>query len=136
MKPITLQDLAPLEAMFDPAYPQTLREIATSTFMHLLEVSQVMPDDPMRGPCLAELALGITNRLSNDHGGCNLYLPKAVSFYLSPRNRKMCAEFRGDYKALARKYKLTEQQVRNIVDAWQREQFFKRQGRLPGLDDA
>ena len=42
----------------------------------------------------------------------------------------MCAEFRGDYKSLARKWGLTEQQTRNIVDAWQRERFHARQGSL------
>ena len=55
---------------------------------------------------------------------------------LSARDRQMCAKFRGNnYFALAREYGLTEMRVRQIVDAWQREQFLRRQGRLPGLGD-
>jgi Mor family transcriptional regulator len=46
----------------------------------------------------------------------------------------MCAEFRGDYQVLARKYNLTEMRVRQIVDSWQRAQFLARQQGLPGLD--
>ena len=47
----------------------------------------------------------------------------------------MCAKFRGNnYFALAREYGLTEMRVRQIVGAWQQEQFLRRQGQLPGLD--
>lgn len=63
-----------------------------------------------------------------------MYLAKGVTAHLSVRDRKMCGEFRGDYKLLARKYNLTEMRVRQIVDAWQRAQFLNRQRGLPGLD--
>ena len=54
---------------------------------------------------------------------------------LSARDREMCARFRGNnYFALAREYGLTEMRVRQIVGAWQQEQFLRRQGQLPGLD--
>lgn len=135
MKPISHKDLAPLEVLFDATYPPTLRDLATSLFMQLLETFAALAPDPLRGAALARLALEQADRISIDHGGCNLYIPMATSFKLTPRNIKMCQEFRGDYKALARKYKMSEQQVRNIVDSWQRDQFLKRQGRLPGLDD-
>ena len=46
----------------------------------------------------------------------------------------MCRKFRGDYRVLALEFGLTEMRVRQIVDAWQREQYAQRQGRLLGLD--
>ena len=75
-------------------------------------------------------------RLSSVIGGGQVYWPKAVAYHLSPRNAQMCAEFRGDYKVLARKYKLTETQVRNIVDGWQDERFMARQGNIFSAEPA
>ena len=53
---------------------------------------------------------------------------------LSLRAYPTANEFAGDYQALAQKYDLTEMRVRQIVGAWQQEQFLRRQGQLPGLD--
>jgi Mor family transcriptional regulator len=89
-------------------------------YLELLE-----PDARKLAP--EQLAWLQLQRLAATLGGLNMYLQKGTSVLLSPRNRQMCAEFRGDYKALARKYKLTEQQVRNIVDEWQRQEYAKRQ---------
>ena len=66
--------------------------------------------------------------------GAPLYLAKGVAVHLSARDRRMCVEFRGDYRVLAKKYGLTEMRVRQIVDAWQREKYLARQRGLPGLD--
>ena len=54
--------------------------------------------------------------------------------YFSARDEQMCRKFRGDYRVLALEFGLTEMRVRQIVDAWQREQYAQRQGRLLGLD--
>mgnify|MGYP002151237351 CR=1 FL=1 len=60
---------------------------------------------------------------------------RAEPVALTARDREMCARFRGNnYFALAREYGLTEMRVRQIVGAWQQEQFLRRQGQLPGLD--
>jgi Mor family transcriptional regulator len=61
-------------------------------------------------------------------------MAKGITVHLSARDRKMCAEFRGDYKVLARKYNLTEVRVRQIVDSFQRAQYLSRQQGLPGLE--
>lgn len=68
--------------------------------------------------------------LANRKGGYPIYLAKGVAVHLSARDREMCAKFKGDYKVLAREYHLTPMRVRQIVDAWQREQFLQRQSSL------
>jgi Mor family transcriptional regulator len=82
----------------------------------------------------AHMAMAQLQTLADTMGGEALYLAKGVTVHLSARDRKMCTEFRGDYKVLARKYNLTEMRVRQIVDRFQREQFLNRQQGLPGLD--
>lgn len=135
----TAKDLAPVAAVLDPAYPELLREATEILFLQLVDEEASPPDEP-RSLRLAQIALAQVERLSEVIGGGAPYWPKAVRFRLTPRNRQMCSEFRGDYKPLARKYKLTEQQVRNIVDEWQREQFARKQSPLfaesVGVSDA
>lgn len=134
----TKQDLAPLEAVFDVAYPQTLRDMATSLFQQLLEHNAHLPVHPGRAPRLAQLALVLTNRISADFGGNNLYIHKAVVFHSTQRNRDMYALYDGrrwTYKTLGKRFDLTEVQVRNIITACIEEERALRQGRLPGLDD-
>lgn len=68
-------NLDPLEALFQPTYPQTLRYIATSLFMALLDTSADLPKNPNRAHRLAVLVLSGANRLSRDFGGNQLYIP-------------------------------------------------------------
>lgn len=49
-------------------------------------------------------------------GGSSLYIPKESSLTRPIRNRIIRERFNGDYKTLARKYNITEAQIRNIVD--------------------
>lgn len=131
-------DLAPLEALFAPTFPQTLRDLATSLFMELLDRSADLPVHPGRKRRLAGLALALANRLSRDFGGNGLYINRAVSHHLTARNWEMFALYdnqRWTYKSLGIKYGLSEVQVRNIIQACTDEEVARRQGRLPGLDD-
>ncbi|MEG0920308.1 MAG: Mor transcription activator family protein [Comamonas sp.] len=74
-------------------------------------------------------------RLADQKGGHPLYIAKGIAVHLTARDRTICAGFRGNnYRELARKNGLTEMRVRQIVDAFQREQFLRRQGNLPGFD--
>lgn len=118
--------LAPLHAVLPLGFPATLTEIAEQLFLQLLDESIAL-QSAERAQLLATVALRQVDRLSAELGGGNLYVHKGTSYRLTPRNLAMCKEFRGDYKVLARKYKLSEQQVRNVVDAWQREEFARRQ---------
>ena len=80
------------------------------------------------------MVLAQLQNLCDEMGGAPLYLAKGVAVHLSARDRRMCEEFRGDYKVLAKKYGLTEMRVRQIVSAWQLERFRSLQGTLPGLE--
>lgn len=122
-------DLKPLEAIVPPDFHEALHEIASWLYLQLVDEALGLPSDK-----LAAVALRQAERLSDEMGGSSVYIAKGVSYRLTPRNREMCERFRGDYKVLARAYKLSEQQVRNIVDAWQREQFAARQGALDLAD--
>lgn len=82
---------------------------------------------------LQSWAWQVSNQLINladKKGGYGIYLPKLISVRLAPRDREMCAKFRGDYKVLAKEYNLTPMRVRQIVDRWQRERFAQAQGNL------
>ena len=73
-------------------------------------------------------------RLADQKGGHPLYIAKGIAVHLTERDRAICARFKGhNYRELARAHGLTEMRVRQIVDAWQREQFLRRQGNLPGF---
>ncbi len=124
----TTEDLAPITALLHPAYPERLREMAEILYLQLIDEALIESHGEEAKLRLAEVALAQTNRLSNTIGGRGFYMHKGTSFRLSPRNEQMCREFRGDYTVLARKYKLTDQQVRNIIDNWQEQEFAKRQG--------
>ena len=126
-------DLRPLEALFAPTYPHTLRDLATSLFMELLDRNAGLVPHPARAGRLAELALALVNRLSRDFGGNGLYIHKAVTHHLTQRNWEMFALFdnqRWTYKTLGHKYGLSEVQVRNIIQACLEEELEKRQGKL------
>ncbi len=126
---VTAQDLAPVTALLGPDLPELLREATEVLYLQLVEEEEASPD-ALRCTRLAQIALAQVVRLSEKIGGTQPYWPSARYFSLTARNREMCAEFKGDYTALSRKYKLSDMQVRNIVDLWQKEKFFARQSSL------
>ena len=136
---ITQPELAVLEAMLPAGLTPDMRDVAQCLFEAPVLHDERCGQAPL-GPWLAqlqawaELALMQLQHLANQKGGVAVYLAKGVTVHLSARDRKMCAEFRGDYKTLARRHNLTEMRVRQIVDAWQRAQYQVRQRGLPGLD--
>lgn len=130
---LTGRDLAPLEALIDADYPERLREMATCLFATLIEdpLSSALPR-----PALARLALDLTDQLSTELGGANFYMHKGHHYRLSLRDRQMMREYRGNnIPQLAAKYRLTETRVRQIVAAYEAEEFARRQPSLPGLSE-
>lgn len=65
---------------------------------------------------LAEL-IGIENykKLVETFGGSSIYIYKRDGFLRLLRDKRIKAEFKGDYRELARKYNLSEVTVRNII---------------------
>ncbi len=137
---ITESELQVLEAMLPEGLTPDIRCVAFCLFEAPVLADPRCGQHPTQNEwgdqltAWASLALMQLQHLANEKGGVVMYLAKGVTAHLSARDRKMCAEFRGDYKLLARKYNLTEMRVRQIVDAWQRAQFLGRQQGLPGLD--
>lgn len=129
----TMNDLAPVHALMGDDFPELLREAGESLYLELAE-HEGKPPAPERQTELARLALAQVARLTELFGGTQPYWPSGKYFVMSERNLQMCAEFLGDYTALARKYNLSETQVRTIVDGWQKKKFMQRQGKLPGLE--
>lgn len=129
----TMADLAPVHALMGDDFPELLREAGEALYLELAE-HEVKPPAKERQLDLARLALAQVAKLTELFGGTQPYWPSGKYFVMSERNLQMCAEFRGDYTVLARKYNLSEIQVRNIVDGWQKKKFMARQGQLPGLD--
>ncbi len=129
----TIDDLQPVHALLADDFPELLREASEALYLELI-TAEPAPPSPERCQQLARTALSQVVRLSELFGGTQPYWPSAKYFVMSERNLQMCAEFRGDYTLLARKYNLSEIMVRNIVDGWQKKKFMARQGALPGLD--
>jgi hypothetical protein len=136
---VTAAELAVLENMLPDGLTPDMCGVAQCLFEAVVLQDERAGHVSPAGAWLAQLqawarqALMQLQHLCSEMGGAAIYLAKGVAVHLSARDRLMCAEFRGDYKALARKNGLTEMRVRQIVDAWQREQFARRQGNL-GLD--
>ena len=141
-KRMTAAEAAVLDAQLPSGLTEEMRDVAFCLFeaMALTDAraGQARPDDIWLGvlSAMARVAVIQLQHLAEQKGGRAIYLAKGVAVHLSARDRKMCEEFRGDYEVLADKYDLTPMRVRQIVGAWQAEQFRRRQGRLPGLDDA
>jgi hypothetical protein len=138
---ITQAELAVLEAMLPDGLTPDMRDVAQCLFVALVlndprcgEVPTLINGWGAQLHAWALQALMQLQYLASQIGGGAVYLAKGITVHLTARDRKMCAEFRGDYKALARKYNLTDMRVRQIVDTFLKAQYLSRQQGLPGLD--
>jgi hypothetical protein len=139
---VSQAEMAQLEPRLPIGLAEGMRDLALCLFEALVLA------DPRAGTAapadewLAQLqlwagqVLAQLQHLAQEMGGRGgIYIAKGLVAQLSARDREMCAKFRGNnYRELAHEYGLTEMRVRQIVDTWQREQYERRQGRLPGLD--
>lgn len=129
---VTSDEIMVLEKSFRMDYPETMRDIARCAYQTLMGEHRNSVPNPRRHARLAVLSIKIANRISEDMGGGNLYINKSVSMQLSDRNWEMYSKFNGhNYRDLARLYKLTEVQVRNIINACAEHEYRTRQLALP-----
>lgn len=109
---------------FPPGYPELLEHIGQIVYRDLVE----------RGvhPKIAEnLALEVGDSICAAVGGTQIYIPRAIAYRLSQRDAAIYNEFRGDnYAQLARKYDLSEVQIRNIVNRCTEDERRRRQNPL------
>ena len=130
---VRTEELAPLHALLDPAYPDNLRTIAEWMFLQLVEDADLLgiPGCTQRQHHCALVALRQAERLSTEEGGNALYLNKGISYRATLRDREMYARFSGhNYDELARAYRITTMRVRQILGAMVLIERASRQGRL------
>lgn len=130
---VRAEELAPLHALLDPAYPDNLRTIAEWMFLQLVEDADMLelPASPERLGRVALVALRQAERLSTEEGGNALYLNKGISYRATVRDREMYARFTGhNYDELARAYRISTMRVRQILGAMVLIERASRQGKL------
>ena len=134
-KRLSLTDLTPaqiavLDALIPPAWPETWRNFATSHFVTLLSAPGA---DAVALGHLAHLALALTLGIAQDEGGTQPYIPVGADVMGSARARRVI-ELLGQhlsYKQVADMTGITPSQVRKIQRAWRHAQAAARQGQLP-----
>lgn len=105
--------LGPLEALFEPGYPESWRELATALYLDLAQPGQLSSL-----PEAARLALAQTRRLASLFGGGTLYIGSGATFEAKAMARRVVADFNGrNLDALARREGVTTMRVRQILAA-------------------
>ena len=130
---LTQEQLAPLEALMPPGWPDTWRELATSHYVTLISAPGA---DAVELSSLANLAIALTLGIAQDLGGSQPYIPVGADVMSSARARRVM-ELLGQrlgYKQVADATGLTESRVRQIESEWRKQQMLLRQGQLQ-LDD-
>ena len=127
---LTQEQLAPLEALMPPGWPDVWRSFATSFYITLLSAPGSGTVPPTS---LASLAVALTLGIAQDEGGTQPYIPVGADVMSSARARRVVEllERGQSYKQVADETGITASRVRNIERAWRREQTALRQGTLP-----
>lgn len=127
---LTVQELAPLEALLQPTWSETWRDLATSFYLTLVSLpgSVAAPKE-----MLAQLAVQLVLGVAEDLGGTQPYIAVGAGMFNSARFKRVIAlRQRGlSYKAVADATGITAAHVRRIEHAWRQEQFAARQCALP-----
>jgi hypothetical protein len=130
---LTQEQLAPLEALMPPGWPDTWRELATSLYVTLISAPGA---EAVELSSLANLAIALTLGIAQDLGGSQPYIPVGADVMSSARARRVMELLgqRLSYKQVADATGLTESRVRQIESGWRKQQMLLRQGQLQ-LDD-
>ena len=113
---ISADTLAILDKMLPGDIKPTLRDIATSIFLALVEDGELAGSLGVER--LANIAIDLTDRISLDHGGAGFYLPRGIASRINDRDRQIFAEFNGKNKReLARKHNLSDMRIDQILNA-------------------
>lgn len=127
---LTQEQLAPLEALMTPDWPDVWRSFATSLFVTLISAPGA---SAVPASSLASLAVAQTLGLAQDEGGTQPYIPVGADMMNSARARRVLDLLSQGmpYKDVADTTGITASRVRNIERAWRREQIALRQRPLP-----
>jgi len=112
---------------FPDGYPELLEHIGQVIFRRLRRYD-------VAHESAIEMTFSLVEDIRTEIGGVQQYIPRGLSFKLSQRDQEIWQKFAGDnYDTLAREYRLTEMQVRNIIKRARQRDTATRQGSL--LDD-
>lgn len=110
---------------FPDGYPELLEQIGQVIFRRLRR-------HDIAHQSAIDMTLGLVEDIRAEIGGSQQYIPRGLSFELAQRDREIWAKFTGNnYDTLAREYRLTEMQVRNIIKRARQRNMVAQQGALP-----
>ena len=126
---LTQEQLAPLEALMPPGWPDTWRELATSHYVTLISAPGA---GAVELSSLANLAIALTLGVAQDLGGTQPYIPVGADVMSSARARRVIDLLKQGlgYRQAADATGLTESRVRQIESEWRKQQMALRQGQL------
>ena len=126
---LTMDEIAPLEALMTPAWPDTWRDLATSHYITLVSAPGAGAVDLSS---LARLAVALTLGVAQDLGGTQPYIPVGADVMSSARARRVIDLLKQGlgYRQAADATGLTESRVRQIESEWRKQQMALRQGQL------
>ncbi|MBE2242449.1 MAG: transcriptional regulator [Burkholderiaceae bacterium] len=109
LQDMTAAELAPLERLLDPQYPERLADVATVLYIELLNHAHTVE-------AAAPLALALTEAVRDELGGQRMYVTKGLQLTLSKRDMEIYDAFNGRNQHLvARQFNLCEERVRQIL---------------------
>lgn len=126
---LNLEQVAPLEALLEPSWSDTWRELATSQYITLLSAPG---SESVSLSKLAQLAVALTMGIAQDLGGTQPYIPVGAEVITSTRTRRVIEMLgRGrSYRDVAQAVGMTSYRVRQIERAWRAEQMSLKQCQL------
>lgn len=120
--------LAPLEALFEPEYPEFWRDMATGLYLELVRSGQLSTP----GDC-ARLAVGQTLRFVEMFGGHQYYIPAGKALKDRATVRAVVEGFNGrNHVELGRRLGITSNRVRRILKDFGEERMKRRASVHPG----
>lgn len=126
---LTAVQIAPLESLLPPDFPDTWRDLATSLFTTLLSAPG---SDAVDASALARLAIAQTMGIAQDMGGTQPYIPVGAMLAHSAKARRVIELIQQGhgYRDVARLTELTVVRIRQIEGEWRAQQIALRQGKL------
>ena len=109
---VTSADVAPLEALFTPHWPEVWRELACSVYITLVSNKGLLAGMAITP---AELAVQAVQGIAKDLGGTQPYIPRHMSNKRSNATKVIALLAQGNnYKQAAAACGITESRVRKI----------------------
>jgi Mor family transcriptional regulator len=116
---LSSEDLRDVEALISADTKPVIRDMVIFAYLHLLEDEDVLSKFGEKR--IAEISLGIVDRISYELGGCCFYLPKGISSRLSKRDISIVQEFNGrNVYELANKHSVSTIRIYQIIEKHRR----------------